>query len=217
MRSNLLPIAREGWSYLAYSIAALIVFTIIDIDFLQFLAFLTTLFFVFIFRNPERQNMLYQQNSVVSPVDGVVSSIEELQGKGSYAYKVEIDGSYFNVALLRVPFSSTLEELNLQRGARLSAFKSLSKNINENAELVFSDTKSSNKMKLVHRLKQSIKGIDIDVNKGQNLLQSSRYGLVVNGITELYLPHNFRLNIDIGSELKASESLIGYFTNESKK
>ncbi|MBE0513576.1 phosphatidylserine decarboxylase [Sulfurimonas sp.] len=217
MRSNLLPIAREGWSYLAYSIAALIVFTIVDIDFLQFLAFLTTLFFVFIFRNPERQNMLYQQNSVVSPVDGVVSSIEELQGKGSYAYKVEIDGNYLNVALLRVPFSSTLEELNLQRGARLSAFKSLSKNINENAELVFSDTQSSNKIKLVHRLKQSIKGIDIDVNKGQNLLQGSRYGLVINGITELYLPHNFRLNIDIGSELKASESLIGYFTNESKK
>lgn len=217
MRSNLLPIAREGWSYLAGSIASFVVFTLFDLDLLQFFAFLTTLFFIFIFRNPERQNMLYQKNSVVSPVDGVVSSIEEIEGKGRYAYRVEIDGSYLNVALLRVPFSSTLEELKLQRGARLSSFKSLSKSINENAELIFSDTQSSNKMKLVHRLKQSIKGIDIDVAKGQNLLQGSRYGLVVNGITELYLPHNFRLNIDVGNELKASESLIGYFTNESKK
>lgn len=217
MKSNLLPIAKEGWSYLAYSVAALIVFTILDLDLLQFLAFLTTLFFVFIFRNPERENMLYQQNSVVSPVDGVVSSIEELQNENSYAYKVEIDGSYLNVALVRAPFTSTMEEIELQRGARLSAFRMLSKSINENAALIFSDEKSANKMKVVHRLKQSIKGIDIDVKKAQGLVQGARYGLVVNGITELYLPHNFRLNIGIGNELRASESLIGYFTTESKK
>ncbi len=217
MKSNLLPIAKEGWSYLAYSVAAFVVFAIVDLDLLQFLAFLTTLFFIFIFRNPERENMLYQKNSVVSPVDGVVSSIEEFQGENSYAYKVEIDGSYLNVALLRVPFTSTLEKLELRRGARLSALKSLSKSINENAELVFSDEDSSNKMKIVHRLKQSVKGIDIDIIKGQNLVQGSRYGLVVNGITELYLPHNFRLNIDVGNELRASESLVGYFTTESKK
>ncbi|TKI69008.1 phosphatidylserine decarboxylase [Sulfurimonas crateris] len=217
MKSNLLPIAKEGWSYLAYSVAAFIAFTILDLDILQFLAFLTTLFFIYIFRNPERENMLYQKNSVVSPVDGVVSSIEELQAQNSYAYKIEIDGSYFNVALLRVPFTSTLEELELQKGARLSAFKALSKSINENAELIFSDEESLNKMKIVHRLKQSVKGIDIDINKSQALVQGSRYGLVVNGITELYLPHNFRLNVDIGNELRASESLIGYFTTESKK
>lgn len=217
MKSNLLPIAKEGWSYLAYSVAAFIVFMILDLDLLQFLAFLTTLFFIYIFRNPERENMLYQQNSVVSPVDGIVSSIEELQNENSYAYKVEIDGSYLNVALLRAPFTSTIEELEIQRGARLSVFKSLSKSINENAALIFSDEKSSNKMKVVHRLKQSVKGIDIDINKNQSLVQGSRYGLVVNGITELYLPHNFRLNIDIGNELIASESLIGYFTTESKK
>ena len=217
MKSNLLPIAKEGWSYLTYSVAALILFTIFDLDLLQFLAFLATLFFLFIFRNPERENMLYQQNSVVSPVDGVVSSIEELHNENSYAYKVEIEGSYLNVALLRVPFTSILESIELKRGARLSNLRSLSKSINENAVLIFNDEKSSNKMKIVHRLKQSVKGIDIDVNRGQNLLQGSRYGLVVNGTTELYLPHNFRLNVDVGNELRASESLVGYFMTESKK
>jgi len=217
MKSNLLPIAKEGWNYLTYSVSALVLFTILDLDLLQLFAFLTTLFFLFIFRNPERENMLYQQNSVVSPVDGVVSSIEELQGENSYAYKVGIEGSYMNVALLRAPFTSTLQNLELQRGARLSDMKSLSKSINENAVLTFNDEDSSNKMKIVHRLKQSIKGIDLDVIKGQRVIQGSRYGLVVNGTTELYLPHNFRLNVDVGNELRASESLIGYFTPESKK
>ncbi|MCK9454553.1 MAG: phosphatidylserine decarboxylase [Sulfurimonas sp.] len=217
MKSNLLPIAKEGWSYLAASLFFLVVFTIFDFSFLQFLAFLVTLFFIFIFRNPERESMLYQENSVVSPVDGVVRSIEELEDENSYAYKVEVEGSYLNVALLRAPFTSSLKQKELRRGARISPLAALSKDINENVKLVFMDTKSSNKIKVVHRLKQSIKGIDVDIIEGQNLMQGSRYGVVVNGITELYLPHNFRLNIGIGNELRASESLVGYFTNDTKK
>jgi phosphatidylserine decarboxylase len=216
MKSNLLPIAKEGWSYLAGSVLLFIIFMMVDLDFLQFLAFLATIFFIFIFRNPERESMLYQENSVVSPVDGVVVSIEELDANG-YSYKIGIDSSYLNVALLRAPFTSFIESIELRKGARLSSFKALSKDINENVKLIFSDTKSSNKIKVVHRLKQSIKGIDIDITEGQNLLQGSRYGVVINGVTELFLPNNFRLNIDIGNELIASESLVGYFTNDSKK
>ncbi|MCK9473184.1 phosphatidylserine decarboxylase [Sulfurimonas sp.] len=217
MRSNLLPIAKEGWNYLAGAVASFLLFALFDLNLLQFLAFVTTLFFVFIFRNPERASMLYQENSVVSPVDGVVALIEELQNENSYAYKVEVQSSYLNVALLRAPFTSSLEKIELHKGARLSAIKSLSKDINENVKLTFIDAKTSNKIKIVHRLKQSIKGIDIDAIKGQNLLQGSRYGFVLNGVTELYLPHNFRINIGIGNELRASESLIGYFTTDKKK
>lgn len=216
MRSNLLPIAKEGLNYVIISALLLIFFMIFDFDFLEFLTFFTTLFFIFIFRNPERESMLYQENSVVSPVDGAVTSIEELENDNDYAYKIDIDGSYFNVALLRTPFTSSLEEITIYKGARLSPFNSLSKELNENAALVFKDKSSSNKIKIVHRLKQSIKSIDIDIIKAQNLLQGSRYGLMVNGITSIYLPHNFRLNISVGAELMASETLLGYFTTDKK-
>jgi phosphatidylserine decarboxylase len=175
------------------------------------------MFFVYVFRNPERQNMLYQENSIVSPVDGTVVSIEELHGEENSGYKVEIEGTYLNVSLLRVPFTSSLEHIEIQRGARLSATSPLSKNINENAELIFADKRSSNKIKIIHKLKQSFETIDIDIIKAQDLLQGTRYGLMINGITTIYLPTNFRLNIGLGSELIASETLIGYFTNESKK
>jgi phosphatidylserine decarboxylase len=161
--------------------------------------------------------MLYQENSIVSPVDGTVVSIEELHGEENSGYKVEIEGTYLNVSLLRVPFTSSLEHIEIQRGARLSATSPLSKNINENAELIFADKRSSNKIKIIHKLKQSFETIDIDIIKAQDLLQGTRYGLMINGITTIYLPTNFRLNIGLGSELIASETLIGYFTNESKK
>ncbi|MDD5373428.1 MAG: phosphatidylserine decarboxylase [Sulfurimonas sp.] len=214
MGNNLLPIAKEGWSYIAGAILMMLVFMLLHLAFLQFFAFLAALFFVFVFRNPERQNMLYQEDSVVSPVDGTVISIEELDNEESYAYKIEIDSSYLNVSLLRVPFTSILEHVELNRGARLSHMTPLSKQLNENSKLIFSDKNSNNKVKITHILKQSFKGIDLDVKNLQNLQQGSRYGLMINGITTLYLPHNFRLNISLGAELIASESLLGYFTSE---
>ena len=216
MKNNLLPIAKEGWNYLFVALLAFFVFTILDLDFLQFLAFLATFAFIFVFRNPERETMLYQENSVVSPVDGTIISIEELRTDGTYGYKIEIDGSYLNVSLLRVPFTSSLEHIEVNKGARLSSLSPLSKHINENSELVFNDKKSLNSLKIIHKLKQSFKSIDIDIIKSQNMLQGSRYGLMVDGVTTIYLPENFRLNITVGSELIASETLIGYFTNENK-
>lgn len=217
MKSNLLPIAKEGWNYLIGSLALLLTFAFFDLDFFKFLAFVATLFFIFVFRNPERENMLYQENSVVSPVDGTIVSIEELHEKSGSGFKVEIDNTYLNVALLRIPFTSTLERIEMRKGARLSPLSPLSNNINENTELVFSDKKSSNKIKVVHKLKQSFKSIDIDIKETQTLIQGARYGLMINGVTTIYLPHNFRLNVGIGSELVASETLIGYFMSDSKK
>ncbi len=211
MNNNLFPIAKEGISYIAYSILAFIIFAFLDLDFLQFFAFLTSIFFIFIFRNPERQITVFQKASVVSPVDGIVHSIEELED-GTYGYKVEINSSYLDVSLLRIPLTSTLSDIQIYKGARLSKFSPLSSSINEHAELIFTD-EDSNSIKVSHSLNQSLKGIDISVIKAQNLHQGARYGLILSGTTTLYLPKNFRLNLSVGSELKAAEGLVGYFTN----
>lgn len=211
MRNNLLPVAKEGWNYIASAIGLFILFSFLDLDFLQFFAFLATIFFIYVFRNPEREILNFQESSVISPSDGVISSIEELKDN-DYAYKVEIDGSYFNVSLLRVPLSSKLENIELIRGARISKFSPLHVELNENATLIFKD-KMDNHLKVTHTLKQSFKPLDINIIQEQNLNQGSRYGVMVNGITTLYLPNNFRLNVNVGTEVSASQTLIGYFTN----
>ncbi len=211
MKNNLLPVAKEGWNYVFSAVALFVIFSFLDFDFLQFFAFLATIFFIFVFRNPERQHPYYQENSVVSPADGVVTSIEELK-EGEYAYKVSIDSSYLNVSLLRTPFTSEVKTIKKRYGAKLSKFSPLSESINENSEIVFVDD-NSNTIKVVHRLKQSFTGITIKAIEAQKLYQGSRYGVMVNGRTTLYLPQNFRLNVSVGSELTASETLIGYFTN----
>lgn len=210
MRNNLFPIAKEGWNFIGYSVLAFVVFAIFDFDFFEFVSFIAILFFIFVYRNPERELPAFQESSVVSPIDGVVSSIEEIEDK-EFAYKVEVNSSYLDVSVLRVPMDSTLKSFSIKHGARLSQFDSLAKNINENAQLVFEDS-NSNKVKVSHMLKQSFDGIKVGVIENQKLSQASRYGVMVNGVTTIYLPQNFRLNISVGNELKASETLIGYFS-----
>ncbi|EDZ63282.1 phosphatidylserine decarboxylase [Sulfurimonas gotlandica GD1] len=210
MNNNLLPIAKEGFSRIGFTILAFIIFAILDLNLLEFLSFLTLLFFVFVYRNPERMLPNLEQMSVVSPVDGILLSIEEVEGE-EYAYKLEVNSSYLNVSLLRAPLSSAIENINFKHGARLSHASPLSREINERVELIFKDT-HDNKVKVSHILKQSFDEIKLDVITKQNLVQGSRYGLMVNGITTIYLPQNFRVNVSVGQELNASQSLVGYFS-----
>lgn len=210
MKSNLFIVAKEGLAYIAFSLLALIIFSIFDLDLFGFLSLLILIFFIYVFRNPEREFPGFEKNSVVSPVDGTVLSIQELQDS-EYSYKVEIESSYFDVSILRAPMNSKIETIELINGSRVSKKSKLFKDTNEKAELVFVD-ENLNKVKVIHILKQSFAPIFINIIKKQNLHQASRYGVAINGVTSIYLPNNFRLNINVGNELKASESLIGYFS-----
>jgi phosphatidylserine decarboxylase len=165
---------------------------------------------VFIFRNPERELPRGEKNSVLSPVDGVVKTIEEIEDS-EYAYKITILSRYSDISILRVPISSTVSDIKKINGTRLPSKNRLSKKLNENATIVFEDD-NSNRVKLTHMLTNSFANLKIDPIKSKNLLQSTRYGAMVKGETIIYLPQNFRLNISVTNEVKASQTLIGYFS-----
>jgi len=210
MKSNLLPVSSAGFKYIASAFLALIIFSIFDVEFLALISFIGMFAFGFIFRNPEREVPSFEKNSLVSPVDGNVISIEDIQDP-EYAYKLEIDSTYLNVSVLRTPLDATLKSVVKRRGARLSSSSALSENINENAALIFTD-KNSNSVKIIHTLKRSFDNINVDIKNYQNVKQASRYGVMINGTTTLYLPKNFRLNVTLDSELEGSQTLIGYFS-----
>ena len=210
MRNNLFIIAKSGWIYIGYGLLAFAIFSLLDMEFLAFIAFGLTLFFVYVFRNPEREIPFYQTNSLVAPCDGVVTSIEQLEDS-EYAYRVDIESSYFNVGMLRVALNAKVDSVHVIRGSRVSKNSKLFALLNEYAEIVFRDA-NGNTIKVLHRLKQGFAPLDIDLIEGQELMQTARYGVMVNGVTSLYLPANFRLNLHVGQELSASETLVGYFS-----
>lgn len=210
MKNNLLPIAKEGVKYIGTAAALAVVFAIIDLDLLAFLITVLLVALIYSFRNPERQLASFDELSVVSVCDGVVKSIDELSDD-EYAYKITVDGSFFDVSVLRTPFDASLVDVEHVKGASLPKKSLLFEDLNENIKLVFED-KLGNKIKVIHRVKQSFVPLFLDLIPTQTLLQTARYGFMVNGETTLYLPRNFRVNVSVGKELKAAESLMGYFS-----
>ena len=152
----------------------------------------------------------FQPNSVVAPTDGVVTTIQQLEDS-EYAYKIDIESSYFNIGVLRFPMDTKVETVTVVKGSRVAKNSKLFPLLNEYAELVFVDN-AENRVKVIHRLKQSFAPIDIDLVKNQELMQRTRYGTMVNGVTSIYLKSNFRVNVSVGQETSASETLIGYFS-----
>jgi len=210
MRSNLLPVLRQGWGYIGWAFGLFILFALFDYTILEFLSFVAFVAFIYMYRNPERELPLFQNSSVTSPVDGTVVSIEELDDL-EYGYKVEVESDFSDVAVLRVPMSGSLLFATHQNGTRLAKNSPLFTKTNENAVLIF-ENRDANKVKVVHRCKQSFDGIHIDIITAQHLAQSYRYGSMIHGITTIYLPRNFRLSINVSNELIGSETLIGYFS-----
>ena len=210
LNNNLSVVYKEAWKYVVSSFTLFVLFLIFDFSVLSFLSFLATMFFLFIFRNPERELPRFEKGCVVSPVDGVVKSITEIEDS-EYAYRIDIEGTLFDVGVLRVPMNAMLEKVSKRNGARLSQKNKLFKDLNECSELLFTDD-DNNKLMIEHKLKESFAPIYLDVVKSQKLHQTARYGMMNNGVTTMYIPSNFRLNVNIGNELKASESLLGYFS-----
>ncbi len=208
MKNNLLPLAKEGWSYVAYSFIAFLVLGFLDLEFLQFFSFLAILLFLYIFRNPEREVPSFEKGGIVSPVDGVITSIQELHDS-NFSYKISIESSYFNVSILRTPIESNLKSINVLRGAKLSKLSKLRDKLNENVEFVFEDS-NSNKIKVTHQNVLGFSDIKFDAFVSKRLVQGSRYGLMTKGITNVYFPKNTKLDVVVGMELKACESIMAY-------
>jgi len=210
MRNNLLPVSQAGFKAIGCGVVLLVLSIFLDFDFLSLVLFIATTLLIFVYRNPEREILAFQEQSVLSPVDGKVVSIENIQDS-EYAYKITINSSYTDIGVLRVPMNSVIEKINLVRGAKLAQNTLLASKINENSALIFKDS-LLNRVKVTHILKQSFADISISTVEAQNVLQTTRYGFMTNGLSTLYLPHNFRVNVSVGKEVIASETLIGYFS-----
>lgn len=209
MNNNLLPISNNGFRYIIYAFIASIIFEILDLETLAFFSFLMIFIIVYFFRNPEREISVFDAGSVVSPVDGKVIFIEELVGS-EFGYKLVVENSYFDIGVLRAPCDGYITDVSKKNGARLSSSIVSSKELNAQIELVFKHEKH-NQIKVRHIITRSFAPLFLSVFKGQSIRQASRYGFMLNGFSEIYIPKNFRLNVNKGNKLIASETLLGFF------
>lgn len=206
-------IVKEGWKYLAAAFLFFLLFAIVDVDFLRYLALGAAVAAVWIYRNPERSTPYFQKKSITAVSDGTVTSIEtvDMEEKSESCFKVTVRSAYRDVSVLRVPYESSVTQLQVRRGARLSGIVPLAAALNEKTMIRLTDS-DDNSLRIEHLLEQSLDDLSVRMQRGQKLHQGARYGVMTKGVTVFYLPANVRVAVKVGDRVRAGETLIGYFS-----
>lgn len=169
------------------------------------------LFVAFFFRNPER-SVPGEKGLVVSPADGRVLKIEEVQLDGLLPgphRKVSIFMNVFNVHVNRVPYAGRVEKIEYRAGKFLSA--DLDKASADNEKNTILIRTAEGKAFLTIQIAGLIaRRIVCWIGEGMEVARGQRFGLICFGSRlEVVLPLDSRILVQPGQKVRAGETPLG--------
>jgi phosphatidylserine decarboxylase len=174
---------------------------------------LATLGIAAFFRDPER-NIPTGDGLVVSPADGRVVSIAEVQGHswfGDMTTRVSIFLSPLDVHINRMPVAGTIDDARYQAGKFLAAYKEEASQRNEQNALKVVDD-HGRLLGVVQIAGVLARRIVCRVKRGDSLARGDRFGLIMFGSrTDTYLPKGCRVQVVEGQKVKGGETILGSF------
>jgi phosphatidylserine decarboxylase len=205
-------IAKEGWKYLLFSIVLFVLSLCFDM--FSWVFFVIVLFTAYLFRNPERLPAEDDDMAVLSPADGTITNISKAkQDDGKEYIKVEIQKSLLEASILRAPTKMNIKTTTRRHGIFLPIDLPLSKKLGERATL----TCKSSYDEILININAGVFARKIELFKTVGPLKSAqRFGLLVEGSVELYLPLDSRVKVAVGDEVKSGESVLGYFAHQGE-
>jgi phosphatidylserine decarboxylase len=203
-------IAKEGWKYLLFTIVLFVLS--LCFDFFSWVFFVIMIFTGYLFRNPERLPAEDDDMAILAPCDGTITTISKsLLSDGKEYIKVEIQKSLLETSMLRSPTKMSIKSTQRRHGLFLSTSTELSKKLSERVTL----TCKSDYDDIFICVDAGVYARKIDLFKTMGPLKSAqRFGLLVEGNLELYLPLDSRVKVAVGDEVKAGESVLGYFAHK---
>ena len=202
---------KEGYRFLV--IAALIAFVLLLISrILGILGLLFTLWIYYFFRDPERSS-INNDNFLVSPADGIISQITEVNGPKELGLnekkytRVSIFMNVFNCHVNRIPSSGEITEVLYKAGKFLNASLDKSSEENERNFVKFKNT-HGDEMILVQIAGLIARRIVCECKKNQEIKQGEKVGLIRFGSrVDLYFS-NFKILVKQNQTTIAGETLI---------
>ncbi len=207
------PVAREGYPFIAIAAFATIVIAIIGYDLIALLGLSLTAFILYFFRDPER--VCPEGNDVlVSPADGKVISIEKVfddKFVKEHVYKVSIFMNVFNVHVNRIPFRARVDQVIYSPGSFYAANTEQGALENEYCAVILS-TPLNKRLAVVQVAGLLARRIVCWATKGDGLERGQRFGLIRFGSrVDLYIPQQVQLEVTAGQKVRAGETVLGYF------
>jgi len=201
---------KEGYRFLA--IAAVTTFVLLLIsNFFGVLSLILTIWIYYFFRDPDRFP-INDDNYLVSPADGVVSQIIEINGPKELGLsekkytRVSIFMNVFDCHVNRVPSSGKITQIFYKPGKYINA--SLNKASEENERNYIKMNGSSGELILVQIAGLIARRIVCDVKENEEIKQGDRFGIIRFGSrVDLYF-QNYQLMVRQNQKTVAGETII---------
>ncbi len=202
-------IAREGWPFVAVSIAAALLVHWLGGPWWAAPLWLVAAFNVQFFRDPPR-SIPREANAVLSPADGRIVTVE--RARDPYlerdALKMSVFMNVFNVHSNRSPVDGEVREAWYHKGKFFNAALSKSSLENERAAL-WIRTASGADVTCVQIAGLIARRILCYARSGQRLARGERYGFIRFGSrVDVYLPAEARPVAAVGDKVYATESIL---------
>ena len=212
MLNSVFPkIHKEGYRFLA--IAVIITFVcLLFSKALGLITILLTIWVYYFFRDPDRIP-IQDDNFLVSPADGLISNISEVDGPVELSLeekkftKVSIFMNVFNCHVNRTPLTGSIEEINYKPGKFLNA--SLDKASEENERNYFRIKDPQNNDVIVVQIAGLVaRRIVCESNKDQELKQGDRIGMIRFGSRADVYYENYEPLVKVGQRSVSGETLL---------
>ena len=205
------PIHTEGYKFLVISVIVTLVLLAFSV-FLGTIGILLTIWVYYFFRDPERI-IIGDDNYLVSPADGEVIKVEEVDGPKEVGLenqkfkKISIFMNVFDCHVNRTPCSGTVEEILYKPGKFLNASFDKASEDNERNYYKIKDN-AGNNIIVVQIAGLIARRIVCETNNGQTLSQGERIGMIRFGSRADVYYENYEPLVKVGQKTISGETLL---------
>ena len=205
------PIHTEGYKFLVISVIVTLILLAFS-GFLGTIGILLTIWVYYFFRDPERI-IIGDDNYLVSPADGEVIKVEEVDGPKEVGLenqkfkKISIFMNVFDCHVNRTPCSGTVEEILYKPGKFLNASFDKASEDNERNYYKIKDN-AGNNIIVVQIAGLIARRIVCETNNGQTLNQGERIGMIRFGSRADVYYENYDPLVKVGQKTISGETLL---------
>ena len=206
---------QEGYKFLVISVILTLILWSIS-DFFGFIFTLITIWVYYFFRDPERI-VIENDNYLVSPADGIISSIGEVSGpielglENKKFTRVSIFMNIFNCHVNRSPSKGEVEDIFYKPGKFLNASLDKASEENERNYFKIKDNKTEDGIVVVQIAGLIARRIISQTQKNQAIKQGQRLGMIRFGSRVDVYFNKRKTTVKVGQNVIAGESLIASF------
>ncbi len=205
-------IHKEGYKFLAISIITTFIVLLFS-KFLGFILILITIWIYYFFRDPIRYS-INDNSFLVSPADGLITEISEktgpieLQLENTTYTRASIFMNVFNCHVNRTPLAGSIVDIHYKHGKFFNASLDKASEENERNYYKIKCSKTGEEIIVVQIAGLIARRIVCEVEKGQDLKQGEKIGMIRFGSrVDIYFK-NKKILAKVGQNVVAGESLI---------